>query len=280
LKILLLIHLAIFLSKVSDGQSIRQPISAIYLGLGAYSMHQGDVFSFVNNQAALAQIKNVSAGVYGERRFMMAATSMYSAAVAIPTNRGNFGMNLVYAGFKNFNEYQIGLAYARSVGSLVDIGMQFNYYGYRIPAYVNTSTLTVEMGAMFHLTDQLNAGFHIYNPIGAKMLKSNEQLAAVYKMGLGYDVSKLFLIAAEMVKEENSLVNLNVGVQYQMVKQFFIRVGVSTATASSYGGVGIYWNNMRLDISGSYHPQLGWSPGLLLLFNSEKTILSPSFVPK
>ena len=69
-------------------------------------MHQGDVFSFVNNQAALAQIKNASAGVYGEKRFMMAATSMYSAAVAIPSHRGNFGMNLVYAGFKNFNEYQ------------------------------------------------------------------------------------------------------------------------------------------------------------------------------
>ena len=280
MKILLLIHLAIFLSKVSDGQSIRQPISAIYLGLGAYSMHQGDVFSFVNNQAALAQIKNVSAGVYGERRFMMAATSMYSAAGAIPSNFGNFGINLVYAGFKNFNEYQLGLAYARSLGSDVDIGIQFNYYGYRIPAYINTSTVTVEIGTLFHLSDQLNAGFHIYNPIGAKMLKSNEKLAAVYKMGIGYDVSNLFLIAAEMVKQENSLVNLNAGIQYQMVKQFFIRVGVSSATASYYGGVGIYWNNKRLDISGSYHPQLGWSPGFLLLFNSGNKILSPSFFPK
>ena len=280
MKILLLIHLAIFLSKLSDGQSFRQPISAIYLGLGAYSMHQGDVFSFVNNQAALAQIKNVSAGVYGERRFMMAATSMYSAAVVIPSNRGNFGMNMVYAGFKNFNEYQIGLAYARSLGSAVDIGMQFNYYGYRIPSYINTSTVTVEIGTLFHLTDQLNAGFHIYNPIGAKMLKSNEKLAAVYKMGLGYDVSNLFMIAAEMVKQENSLVNLNAGVQYQMVKQFFIRVGASSATATYYGGAGICWNNKRLDISGSYHPQLGWSPGFLLLFNSGNKILSPSFFPK
>ena len=243
-------------------------------------MHQGDVFSFVNNQAALAQIKNTSAGVYGEKRFMMAATSMYSAAVAIPSHRGNFGMNLVYAGFKNFNEYQIGLAYARSLGSAVDIGLQFNYYGYRIPSYINTSTLTVELGTLFHLTDQLNAGFHIYNPIGAKMLKSNEQLAAIYKMGFGYDVSKLFLIAAELVKEENSLVNLNAGIQYQMVKQLFVRIGMSSASASSYGGVGICWNNMRIDISGSYHPQLGWSPGLLILFNSEKRILSPSFFPK
>jgi hypothetical protein len=201
---------------------------------------------------------------------------MYSTAVAIPSSHGNFGVNLLYAGFKNFNEYQLGLAYARNLGSVVDVGVQFNYYGYRIPVYSNVSLVTFEMGAMFHLTDQLNAGIHIYNPVGGKILKSDEQLAAVYKMGLGYDVSKLLLIAAEMVKEENSLVNLNAGIQYQMAKQFFVRVGISSATASSYGGVGICWNNMRLDISGSYHPQLGWSPGLLLLFNKGNAVPSPT----
>ena len=275
-----MIHLAIFLFNITDGQSLRQPISAIYLGLGAYSMHQGDVFSFVNNQAALAQIKNATAGVYGERRFMIAATSMYSAAVAIPSSHGNFGMNLSFAGFKNFNEYQIGLAYARNLGSVVDIGVQFDYYGYRIPAYINANTITFEMGAMFHLTNQLNAGIQVYNPIGGKMLKSDEQLSAIYKMGLGYDVSEILMVATELVKEENNLLNLNAGVQYQMVKNFFVRIGISSATASSYGGVGICWNNMRLDISGSYHPQLGWSPGLLLLFNSRNTIVSPPFLPK
>ncbi len=280
MKRILLIHLAIFLFNITDGQSLRQPISAIYLGLGAYSMHQGDVFSFVNNQAALAQIKNATAGVYGERRFMIAATSMYSAAVAIPSSHGNFGMNLSFAGFKNFNEYQIGLAYARNLGSVVDIGVQFDYYGYRIPAYINANTITFEMGAMFHLTNQLNAGIQVYNPIGGKMLKSDEQLSAIYKMGLGYDVSEILMVATELVKEENNLLNLNAGVQYQMVKNFFVRIGISSATASSYGGVGICWNNMRLDISGSYHPQLGWSPGLLLLFNSRNTIVSPPFLPK
>jgi hypothetical protein len=55
---------------------------------------------------------------------------------------------------------------------------------------------------------------------------------------------------------------------------------MSSASASSYGGVGICWNNMRLDISGSYHPQLGWSPGLLVIFNGTNKIISPSFFSK
>ncbi len=280
MKKYLLIILAILLLQLSVGQSLRQPVSAIYLGLGAYSTHQVDVFSFVNNQAALAQTKNAVAGVYGEKRFLLAATSMYSAAIALPSSSGNFGMNLAYAGFKNFNEHQLGLAYARSLGPKVDIGLQFNYYGYRIPAYNNASTVTVEMGALLHVTDNLNVGVHVYNPIGGKMVKTGEQLAAVYKMGLGYDVSDLLFVGAELVKEENTPVNVNAGLQYQFEKQFFARVGIATATASTYGGVGICWNNMRLDISGSYHPQLGWSPGLLLIVHAGSGLPSPSPFPK
>ena len=276
MKKYLLIILAILLLQLAVGQSLRQPVSAIYLGLGAYSTHQVDVFSFVNNQAALAQTKNAAAGVYGEKRFLLAATSMYSAAIALPSSSGNFGVNLAYTGFKNFNEHQLGLAYARSLGPKVDIGLQFNYYGYRIPAYNNASTVTVEMGALLHVTDDLNLGIHVYNPIGGKMVKTGEQLAAVYKMGLGYDVSDLLFVGAELVKEENTPVTVNAGIQYQLAKQFFARVGIATATASTYGGVGICWNTMRLDISGSYHPQLGWSPGLLLIVHAGSALPSPS----
>ena len=265
---------ALFLLQLAVGQSVRQPVSAIYLGLGAYSTRHCDAFSFVNNQAALAQIKNAAAGVYGERRFLLAATNRYSAAASFPGKLGNFGMNLAYSGFKNFNEYQMGLAYGRSLGPALDIGLQFNYYGYRIPAYQNAGAVTVELGAMLHLTDHLNAGIHVYNPTGGKMPKTGEQLAAVYKMGLGYDVSELFFVGAELVKEENNPVNVHAGIQYQLANRFFARMGISAQTASTYGGLGISWNNMRLDISGSYHPQLGWSPGLLLIIHSGTAIRS------
>jgi hypothetical protein len=246
-------------------QSLRQPISAIYTGLGAYSSKQTDVFSFVNNQAALAAISHPAAGVYGERRFMLVETSLYTAAFAMPSTMGNFGVSLKYAGFKNFNENQIGLAYARSLGSAVDIGVQFNYYGYRVPSYSNASTVNFEIGTIIHLSDQLNMGIHVYNPVGGKFGKTDDKLTAAYKMGLGYYVSEKFFVSAEIVKEEDYPVNVNAGFQYQFVKQFFARAGIATATSSAYAGFGIGWKNLRLDISGSYHPQLGWSPGLMLI---------------
>lgn len=264
------------LSMSVTSQSLRQPLSAVYLGLGAYSTQHNDVFSFTSNQAALAQVKNAAVGIYGEKRFMLTETSVYSAAMAIPSSLGNFGVSVKYLGFKNFNESQFGLAYGRSLGKKVDIGVQFNYYGYRVPAYNSASTVNFELGALVHLTEKLNAGIHVYNPIGGEFSKTDEKLTAAYKFGLGYDASDKFFISAEIVKEEDYPVNLNAGLQYRFAQQFFARAGIASATSVSYGGLGLAWGNFRLDVSASYHPQLGVSPGLLLIINFGKAAAAAS----
>jgi hypothetical protein len=249
-------------------QSLRRPIAASYIGLGAYSIHHVDAFSFSSNQAALAQIKNPAIGVYGENRFLLDATNMYTALFALPTRQGNFGIEADYFGFKNYNESQLGLAYARSLGRQLDIGIKFNYYSFRIPAYQNSSAVNFEIGAIAHLTDKLNAGIHCYNPVGGHLSKTdNEKLSSIYKFGIGYEASENFLLSAEMVKLEDLPVNVNAGVQYNFLKQFFARVGIASENESIYAGAGLSWNNIRLDISASYHQQLGLSPGLMLIVN-------------
>lgn len=259
-------------------QSLRYSIAQPYISLSAYSQKQNDVLSFTGNQAALAQTKFAGIGVYGERRFLLKETSAYTLGAAFPTRLGNFGLQLNYAGFKNFSENKIGLAYARKLSKAVDVGIQFNYYGYRIPAYGNASTINFEIGAMMHLTDKLNAGIHVYNPVGGKLGTSTslstkeEKLASAYKAGLGYDVSDQFFICAEIIKEEDKPVNVVAGLQYQFAKQFFARAGFIGESTSAYAGAGISWKNLRLDVSSGYHPQLGFSPGILLMinFNSRK----------
>jgi hypothetical protein len=253
-------------------QSLRKPIAASYIGLGAYSINHADAFSFTANQAALAQIKNPAIGVYSENRFLLNATNMYSAVVALPTSQGNFGMQIDYFGFKDYNESQIGLAYARSVGTKLDIGIKFNYYSFRIPAYQSSSSLNFEMGAIVHLTDKLNAGVHFYNPVGGNLSKTNnEKLSSVYTFGIGYEASENFLVSAEIVKQEDLPVNVNAGVQYNFQKQFFVRAGINSENESPYAGAGLSWKDLRLDVSASYHPQLGLSPGLMLIVNFKST---------
>lgn len=265
---ILLLSLLILNVNLLLAQSLRYSLAQPYISLSAYSSQQNDPLSFTGNQAGLAQLKSPGIGVFGERRFLLRETSVYTVGASLPTRLGNFGILLNYAGFKNFNENKIGLAYARKLGKLVDVGVQFNYYGYRIPAYGNASTINFEIGAMLHLTDKLNAGLHVYNPVGGKLGKArDEKLASAYKMGLGYDASDKFFISSEIIKEEDKAVNVIAGLQYRFAKQFFVKAGFISESTTVYAGAGVAWKNLRLDISSSYHPQLGISPGLLLIMN-------------
>jgi hypothetical protein len=256
------------------GQSLRYTIAQPAIHLSAYSQQQNDPVSFTGNQAALARVKNAGAGVYGERRFMLSETSVYTLAVSLPTRMGNFGVQLNYGGFKNFSENKIGLAYARKLGRLVDVGVQFNYYGYRVPSYGNASAINFEVGAILHLTDKLNAGVHVYNPVGGKLGNTStslsadkEKIAAAFKVGLGYDASERFFISSEVIKEENKAVNVIAGLQYRFARQFFAKAGFTSESTTVYAGAGIAWKNLRFDISSGYHPQLGFSPGIFFIMN-------------
>ena len=250
---------------------VRRPVAAVYAGLGSYSINHVDVFSFTNNQASLAQMKNASAGVYGERRFMLDELSLYQLAIAVPTNSGNFGVKAGYFGFSDNNESQMGLAYARKLGSKMDIGVQFNYNGIQVSGYGNSSAINFEIGTVFHLTDKLHTGVHAYNPVGGNYGKnSEEKLASIYTIGFGYEASDKFFISAEIEKEENQPVNINGGIQYKFLPQFMARAGIATNTSQVYAGVGLFLKTFRLDVVASYHPQLGVTPGLMLIYNFSK----------
>jgi hypothetical protein len=252
-------------------QTVHSPIKAYYTQLGTYSKQFCDVFSFTHNQAALSYLKTASAGVYGEQRFLLKETSMYSLAIALPATAGGFGFQANYFGFSDYNESALGIAYGKHLGKMVDIGAQFNYYNVRIAGYGSAGTVNFEAGAIFHLSETFHLGLHVYNPAGGKFGKNtDEKLASVYTTGAGYEASKQVFISMEVIKEENKPVTVNAGLQYVFAKQFFARAGIESASSSIYTGVGLSWNIFRLDIAVSYHPQLGISPLMLLVYHFNK----------
>ncbi len=264
-----LLYLFLLIASRSDSQTIRRPVAAGYSGLGAYSFNHVDIFSFTSNPASLAQLKNTSAGVYGERRFLLSELNNYTAVIGLPTASGNFSIKANYSGFSDYNETQSGLAYGRKLGNKIDIGAQFNYYGIRIAGYGNASAISFEAGTILHITERLHAGIHVNNPVGGKFGK-DQKLSSVYSFGFGYDASEKFLVSAEIEKEEDQPVNVTAGLQYKFLPQLLARAGISSATSTGWLGLGLTLRSFRFDVTAGYHPQLGVTPGLLFLFNWNK----------
>lgn len=260
--------LVIFCICNAKAQTVRQPLISSYPGLGAYSKQAADQFSFIINPAALSNLQQSGAGVYSERRFLLNAFNQYTAVAGFQTNSGTFGLQADYFGYSNYNETQIGLGYARSLGSKIDVGVKFNYYSLRIPAYESASAFHFEAGVLMHLSEKLHAGFSVFNPVGGVLNKTaNEKIASVYRGGIGYEASDKFFISAELIKEENKNVGVNAAFQYTLVKQLLIRAGINTVNTQPFIGVGLKFRQFRVDMATAYHPQLGISPAVMLLFD-------------
>jgi hypothetical protein len=255
----------------TTAQLARSLGSIIYPSLVTYSSQFNDAFSFRSNSAALAGITQFSAGIFSERRFLLEDLQAYSLAVALPTSSGNFGVKADRSGGKLLSETTLGLAYGRKLGEKVAVGVQFDYYSLQAEGYGAASAVTFEAGTIIHLTDAVQTGISVYNPLRMKVGKSGEEkLPAVYSIGLGYDVSPQFFLGAEAQKTEDQPLTMNLGMHYVFADKLIARGGISSATSVYFIGFGVQLKHVRVDATASIHPYLGTTPGLLLIYAPQK----------
>lgn len=257
----------VLFASVVSAQSLQYPHSPLFIGTGAYSQRFSNLFSFLSNTAALAMSKGISAGVYSENKFGLKELNHYTAAVSSPIG-GNGGIGIVttYAGSKELNESQIGLAYGKNLGK-INIGARFNYTLLRTSGYGSDGAISFELGSTWKISEKLYTGIQIVNPVGGKFgEESKEKLPSVYSVGAGYECSEQFYIGVDIVKEESKPVNLRATLQYIIARRLITMLGINSGTSSPALCAGWQWKNMRVLINGSFHPQLGATTGLAIIF--------------
>jgi hypothetical protein len=268
---ILLTILYTFCLLLIKAQSVRSPREAVYTGLGAFSKNFKDVFSFADNPAGFSEAAGFSAGVSGEKRFMLEGMNAYAASLQYAMKSSAVGFNSHFFGSAGFQESQLSLAYGKNLGKL-NLGVQFNYHRISVPAYGADGTISADISLVWELTANLKAGVHVLNPVPVKFgAQEAEMINTVYKMGMGYEISDKVFLGAELFKESGKQVHVYFALQYQFLAKFFFQAGINTEKGKPYAGFGWAFRNLRLHINGSYHPQLGFTPGMMLLFNASKS---------
>lgn len=242
-----------------------------YYEICTYSRDQADMRSLTANPAALPGIREPGIAIVTMRPFLLPELNRYSISGIYPTAPGAFAIQIQSTGGSNYGEIMTGFAYGRKLNAGIDAGIRFNYYNIRAAGYGRSGAIGFAAGTIIQLTSALRGGISASNPVGGRFGKNKEEkLPSVYSFGLGYDASELCFIGFEIIKYEDIPVNVNAGIQYTLHKRCYVRTGISTATGSFWGGAGLILKQYRLDIACSYHPQLGFTPGLGLLFNFKK----------
>lgn len=225
-----------------------------------------DFWAISHNQAGIASIDKLTAGLFTENRFLLCDLSLAAAGVILPTTYGNFGVSLQYFGSNLYSEGKAGLAYARHFGEKLSAGVQLNYMFTTIgEGYGRTGTATAELGIICELLPGLYLGAHIFNPTKASLkttgyLDIREYIPTIIRTGAAYHFSEKVLLSLEVEKDSRHQPMAKFGVEYMITEGMFVRAGLCTNPMLNSFGFGIHKGKLQFDISASYHHLLGYSP--------------------
>ncbi len=248
------------------------PLGARSSAMANASVASSNLWSIKHNQAGLAFLEHTSLGLAAENRFGLQELSLGGGVVAVPTPLGVFGMSLTHFGDELFSENQVGLAYARTFGKSVSAGLQINYRNTHLGSdYGDNNTLLLEGGLQAKLNKDITVGVHIANPNRTSLSEDyDERYPTTFRMGMQYKVSDKVLLLAEGEKTTEQGLLGKIGLEYQILKQLYLRTGISTNPTQNSFGIGIYWSQFKLDLSTWRHGTLGFIPQLSITYELGK----------
>ncbi|SEA31168.1 hypothetical protein SAMN05660909_01481 [Chitinophaga terrae (ex Kim and Jung 2007)] len=225
-------------------------------GVESYSSNFQDAFSASYHPGALGTISQPSIGAYAENRFLLKALALYSLQAAIPLSSGAANAGLLQFGNKYWRQQQLLIGYGLGLGKRTGIGVQFLYANTKSFGYPASGEVGFKLGAMYHTKRRLHIGCMLFN---------TSQKMITYALGLGFEASKDCLLAAELFSISNYFQG-RVGVIYRVATALALLAGTGAGVQHNYAGMNIYWHSMKIGMVAGFHPQLGITPSLSVLW--------------
>ncbi len=271
LKTVVVLVALIYLSVSYAGNEINT-IGGRSSAMGGTAVSLSDFWSVSNNQAGIAYFKSYATGFYYENKYLLKDLSLKNISLIIPTSSGVFGFNYSYFGYNIYNEQKLGVAYAKTFGKDFSASIQLDYLGTSIgDNYGTKNNITFELGILAKLSNQVTIGAHAFNPINVLLSNYNkETIPSVLKLGMCYTINDKIILTLETEKNIYYNAVLKLGLEYKIMKDVFVRTGISTNPLFNTFGFGFNYGKCTFDFSSSIHQTLGYSPQFSMNYNFGK----------
>lgn len=257
------------LSARSVAQIIR-PSALQQIHAVAYNQQFADIFSCKINPAALAALPHFQAGAYVEKKYLLQGLQQYSLIAAAPVSGGGWSFSMDYSGLASYRQWESSLAWGRKLGKL-SIGAQVDHAFQYAGGYGNKSWFSAGLSSIWHLSPVLSAGWQLFRITG-RLLSGNEgeRPAYGYSAGLGLEVSTGLLLETRLIKNEGQASSILASIHYKADERLITSCFLDLTETRPSMRVKWIAGSFQLGVTGSYHPLLGFSPGVLLIVGGTK----------
>lgn len=266
LIIICFFHLLSFNQVNASGEPF--PIGARSWGIGNATAAIADKQSIFNNPAGLGFLTEHFVSTSYHNRYTIAGLNTFSLGGNYNTKFTNIGLGVERFGDKLYHEEKLGLALAKSTNR-VSLGIKVSYLQAAVEGFAVKQTVLTEFGVIAKLSSTFQLGFCGYNLTEARLFAS-QRVPTVLRLGLAYQPTKQLLLAWEAEKDIVLPILYKVGLEYQIVKNFYLRTGITSKLTNVHFGIGFQAKQFIFDYAASSHSLLGFSHHLTLAYQLGK----------
>ncbi len=237
--------------------------------LGGASVALSDGWSAANNPAGMVWQSGFLAGLDLKNQFLVKELCNKLFLMVVPAGKSRFGLVVQHYGYSLWYEMNVGITYAMKLGKKFSAGIRIDYYRIAIAeGYGSKNAFSFRVGLQYQPGEKFTIGCLVANPYPVKLTQDfPDYLATTFQSGIVWKLSKQLLSSIEIEKDLIHDPVLKAGIEYHLAKPLFTRIGFSTSPARFSFGFGVEMKKLKFDLSTSYHPVLGYSPQVSLIYH-------------
>lgn len=270
-KYSLTILVFLFPAKKAHTQGIfPEPRSAAIMGMADNGLNKQDANAIFYNPAGLVYLPHSSFSFQAIHYWNTAELNCWSTSFSSkPGSHDALGFQIFGLSSSIFNYSKTGVAYARTISKNSAVGIQFYHRGMYLKGDnpFSNHDLMLEAGLQIQLNPKLRlaallAKTHLFQKDSEK-----KQLSDSYKLGCLIKPGRLIEMTLELKHALKTLPELSWGLNYTPPEgKMHWRMGINWSCKELTTGFGWEYPKLNWDISTLYHPELGFTYALGILF--------------
>lgn len=241
-----------------------------HASIGRASVSASGIDAIFNNPAGLAETSGVLFNLNALRRYNIAGLDYYSAGISYCTNHNAFSFRLMQKGLDDFRETGFGFSYARYISQKISIGSSFNYNHLSQLEFDKSGYFTFDIGVLSKISEKVVLGLKITNPTNRKIDDYNTILSGI-RFGSRFMISNELILFTEIQKNTGLNPDLKFGVDYKVINNFNLLLGVIPSNSEFTFGFGYIFNNsMGLTGAFLYDQRIDVSPAFGISYNANR----------
>lgn len=214
-----------------------------------------DGWAIHNNIAGIGRMDHSAANITYQNRFNLSNFQVVGGSYVQHMHFGNAGIGFYRFGDDLYSQQKMTLGFANTI-EMVSLGVAASIVQVSIEGIGTESAVVLEFGGVANITEQLKFGAHVFN-LNQADLAENIPVSTVIKGGVAYLITKELAINLEVQKDLDFEEIVRIGLEYEVIKNFWLRTGISTNPFRSAFGAAFHWKDFMLDYAFNDQSDIG-----------------------